>query len=123
VTVVETPDLVSFRASSATMSPLARWRSSGGLDTDAIRTQAAGRVSHDVAYRTTTTGIELARIPIPCRVIAMCNWGTDSDWPTPEPAHRINQIYLEPILFARPRPRPHHDPESGCDEIRSDDLE
>ena len=26
--------------------------------------------------------------------------GPDGWWPTPEPPHRINQIYLEPILFA-----------------------
>ena len=26
--------------------------------------------------------------------------GPDTWWPTPEPPHRINQIYLEPILFA-----------------------
>lgn len=56
---------------------------------------------HDVAYRTTTTGAELARIRIPCRRDrSVVNGGPDSDWPTPEPAHRINQIYLEPILFS-----------------------
>jgi hypothetical protein len=26
--------------------------------------------------------------------------GSDTWWPTPEPPHRINQIYLEPVLFA-----------------------
>jgi 2-polyprenyl-6-methoxyphenol hydroxylase-like FAD-dependent oxidoreductase len=35
--------------------------------------------------------------------------GPDCNWPTPEPPHRINQIYLEPILFehaaAQPRIR------------------
>jgi 2-polyprenyl-6-methoxyphenol hydroxylase-like FAD-dependent oxidoreductase len=55
---------------------------------------------HDVAYRTTTTGIELARIPIPCRRDRFtARGGPDTGWPTPEPPHRINQIYLEPILF------------------------
>src|SRR5690606_7803223 len=25
--------------------------------------------------------------------------GPDGWWPTPEPAHRVNQIYFEPVLF------------------------
>jgi 2-polyprenyl-6-methoxyphenol hydroxylase-like FAD-dependent oxidoreductase len=50
---------------------------------------------HDVAYRTTTTGIELARIRIPCRRDrGVVTGDPGSDWPTPEPPHRINQIYL-----------------------------
>jgi 2-polyprenyl-6-methoxyphenol hydroxylase-like FAD-dependent oxidoreductase len=64
---------------------------------------------NDVAYRLTTTGIELARIPIPCRADRYT--ATDSPdtwWPTPEPPHRINQIYLEPILFA------HAEAMAGC---------
>ena len=56
---------------------------------------------NDVAYRLTTTGTELARIPIPCRADRYtATDGPDTWWPTPEPPHRINQIYLEPILFA-----------------------
>ena len=27
-------------------------------------------------------------------------YGPDTSWPTPEPTHRINQIYFEPVLFA-----------------------
>lgn len=55
---------------------------------------------HDVAYRTSATGIELARIPIPGRAGRLRgDPGPDTDWPTIEPPHRINQIYLEPILF------------------------
>ena len=56
---------------------------------------------NDCAYRTTATGVELARIPIPSRDerFTAAN-GPDTWWPTPEPPHRINQIYLEPILFA-----------------------
>jgi 2-polyprenyl-6-methoxyphenol hydroxylase-like FAD-dependent oxidoreductase len=55
--------------------------------------------ANDVAFRTTTTGIEFARIPIPCRRdrYSVKN-GPDGWWPTPEPPHRINQIYLEPVL-------------------------
>src|SRR5262249_42496709 len=55
----------------------------------------------DVAFRTTATGIEMARIPIPCRAERYtAKGGPDTWWPTPEPPHRINQIYLEPVLFA-----------------------
>lgn len=54
---------------------------------------------HDVAYRTRTTGVELARIPIPGRSGRVRGMpGPDTEWPTMEPPHRINQIYLEPIL-------------------------
>ena len=65
---------------------------------------------HDISYRTTFTGQELTRIRIPCRRdrFAMSD-GPDCNWPTPEPPHRINQIFLEPILFehaaAQPRIR------------------
>ena len=56
---------------------------------------------NDVTFRTTATGIELSRIPIPCRAERYtAKGGPDTWWPTPEPPHRINQIYLEPILFA-----------------------
>ena len=55
---------------------------------------------NDVSYRTAFTGIELTRIPIPCRRDRYnATEGPDTNWPTPEPPHRINQIYLEPILF------------------------
>ncbi len=56
---------------------------------------------NDVAFRTAATGIELSRIPIPCRAERYtAKGGPDTWWPTPEPPHRINQIYLEPVLFA-----------------------
>ena len=62
---------------------------------------------HDVAYRTSFTGMELSRIPIPCRRDRYTETqGPDTGWPTPEPPHRINQIYLEPILFAHAASRP-----------------
>jgi 2-polyprenyl-6-methoxyphenol hydroxylase-like FAD-dependent oxidoreductase len=55
---------------------------------------------HDICFRTTMTGRELARIPIPCRRDRYrSTTGPDTGWPTPEPPHRINQIFLEPILF------------------------
>src|ERR1044072_372449 len=56
---------------------------------------------HDVSYRTTFTGEELTRIKIPCRGDRFtAKDGPDCNWPTPEPPHRINQIFVEPILFA-----------------------
>jgi 2-polyprenyl-6-methoxyphenol hydroxylase-like FAD-dependent oxidoreductase len=56
---------------------------------------------NDVAYRTAFLGREITRIPIPCRADRyIASEGPDTDWPTPEPPHRINQIYLEPVLFA-----------------------
>ena len=56
---------------------------------------------NDCSYRTTATGIELSRILIPCRRDRYtAASGPDTDWPTAEPPHRINQIYMEPVLFA-----------------------
>jgi 2-polyprenyl-6-methoxyphenol hydroxylase-like FAD-dependent oxidoreductase len=55
---------------------------------------------HDISYRTTFTGEELTRIEIPCRRDRFTQKdGPDCNWPTAEPPHRINQIFLEPILF------------------------
>ncbi|WP_349628093.1 FAD-dependent oxidoreductase [Bradyrhizobium lablabi] len=63
---------------------------------------------HDISYRTSFAGQELTRIRIPCRRDRFtATDGPDCNWPTPEPPHRINQIFLEPILFehalAQPR--------------------
>jgi 2-polyprenyl-6-methoxyphenol hydroxylase-like FAD-dependent oxidoreductase len=55
---------------------------------------------NDVAVRTTATGQVLTRIHIPCRRDRYSDRsGPDGNWPTPEPPHRVNQIFLEPILF------------------------
>jgi 2-polyprenyl-6-methoxyphenol hydroxylase-like FAD-dependent oxidoreductase len=62
---------------------------------------------NDGAYRITTTGTELARIPIPCRRDRYtATGGPDTWWPTPEPPHRINQLYMEPVLFEHARQMP-----------------
>jgi 2-polyprenyl-6-methoxyphenol hydroxylase-like FAD-dependent oxidoreductase len=62
---------------------------------------------HDISYRTTFTGQELTRIRIPCRRDRFTDTsGADCNWPTPEPPHRINQIFLEPILFAHAEAQP-----------------
>ncbi len=71
---------------------IARQVREGGLPAD---------FPNDCAYRTAVVGRELTRIPIPCRADRYtATEGPDTNWPTPEPPHRINQIYLEPILFA-----------------------
>jgi 2-polyprenyl-6-methoxyphenol hydroxylase-like FAD-dependent oxidoreductase len=62
---------------------------------------------HDISYRTTFTGDELTRIKIPCRRDRFTMQdGPDCNWPTAEPPHRINQIFLEPILFEHAASQP-----------------
>ncbi|ARQ00735.1 FAD-dependent oxidoreductase [Pseudorhodoplanes sinuspersici] len=62
---------------------------------------------NDASYRTTSTGIEMARIPIPARNERYtAKGGPDTWWPTAEPPHRINQIYLEPVLFEHAAAQP-----------------
>lgn len=63
---------------------------------------------NDCVYRTTVTGgHEITRIPIPARAERWTDFdGPDTWWPTAEPPHRINQIYLEPILFAHASAHP-----------------
>jgi 2-polyprenyl-6-methoxyphenol hydroxylase-like FAD-dependent oxidoreductase len=55
---------------------------------------------NDVVFRTSMTGMELTRIPIPNRKTRYTETqGPDTGWDTPEPPHRINQIFLEPLLL------------------------
>lgn len=62
---------------------------------------------NDVAFRTSVCGQELSRIPIPCRRDRYtATEGPDAWWPTPEPPHRINQLFLEPILLAHAAAQP-----------------
>lgn len=62
---------------------------------------------NDISYRTTSLGKELARIRIPARRDRYTSTdGPDTHWPTPEPPHRINQIFLEPILFTHAQAMP-----------------
>ena len=62
---------------------------------------------HDISYRTSFTGQELTRIRIPCRRDRFtATDAADGNWPTPEPPHRINQIFLEPILFEHAASQP-----------------
>lgn len=53
-----------------------------------------------IQYRTTLDGEEIYRIDLPSAHDVLAGVGKD-DWPTPEPQHRISQLYLEPILEKR----------------------
>lgn len=50
-----------------------------------------------IQYRTTLRGEELFRLDLPSSGEVLAGKGRE-EWPTPEPQHRISQIYLEPIL-------------------------
>ncbi len=53
----------------------------------------------DVVYLTQWMGHELTRYRLPASSMAKSATGSlDEGWPTPEPQHRICQLYLEPIL-------------------------
>ena len=55
---------------------------------------------HDVSYTTSLFGYELGRVKIPSRANRFNDAGyADGGWPTPEPPHRINQSFMEPVLF------------------------
>ena len=75
---------------------------------DEVRAEGLpGDYPHDVVLRTRATGAELMRIHIPCRRDRFTDAsGPDGGWPTPEPPHRINQIFLEPVLFRAATARP-----------------
>jgi 2-polyprenyl-6-methoxyphenol hydroxylase-like FAD-dependent oxidoreductase len=56
----------------------------------------------DVTYFTRYTGYELARLKGRTRREAIsAREGADSRWPTPEPLHRVQQMYIEAILKAQ----------------------
>ena len=93
----EPPEPKCNHVSARTMETLRRL----GLATTVRSAGLPPDYAHDISYRTTFTGDELCRIPIPCRRDRFTDRrGVDCGWPTPEPPHRINQIFLEPILFA-----------------------
>jgi 2-polyprenyl-6-methoxyphenol hydroxylase-like FAD-dependent oxidoreductase len=57
--------------------------------------------AHDVVYATRFNGYELGRVRIPAAQDRFNDAGyADGSWPTPEPPHRINQIYLEPQMWS-----------------------
>ncbi|MFC4137577.1 MULTISPECIES: FAD-dependent oxidoreductase [unclassified Microbacterium] len=92
---LEPPNVKCNHVASRTMESLRRL----GI---AAEVRAAGLPSdypQDVAFRTALTGREFARIAIPASGQRYTSHtGPDTSWNTPEPPHRINQTFLEPIL-------------------------
>jgi 2-polyprenyl-6-methoxyphenol hydroxylase-like FAD-dependent oxidoreductase len=63
--------------------------------------------STDVASAISVTGMELSRLKIPSRNGRKARvQSEDFWWPTPEPSHRINQLFFEPILFRHAAEQP-----------------
>ncbi|MFE5111353.1 FAD-dependent monooxygenase [Streptomyces sp. NPDC056663] len=50
-----------------------------------------------IQYRTNLVGEEIFRIDLPSAGEVLTGLGKEH-WPTPEPQHRISQLYLEPVL-------------------------
>jgi 2-polyprenyl-6-methoxyphenol hydroxylase-like FAD-dependent oxidoreductase len=70
-----------------------------GVASDVRRAGLPPDFPHAVAFRMAFTGTEFGRIHIPCARDRLSDkTGPDGNWLTPEPAHRVNQIYLEPVL-------------------------
>jgi 2-polyprenyl-6-methoxyphenol hydroxylase-like FAD-dependent oxidoreductase len=62
---------------------------------------------NDVSCCVSATGAELSRIKLPSRAGRMRGEkGDDGWWPTAEFPHRINQLFLEPLLFAHAAAQP-----------------
>ncbi|MEM5428772.1 FAD-dependent oxidoreductase [Cupriavidus oxalaticus] len=63
--------------------------------------------STNVSSRTAVTGIELSCLKLPSRNgRKACVPSPDSGWPTPEPSHRCNQLFFEPIIFEHAAQQP-----------------
>jgi 2-polyprenyl-6-methoxyphenol hydroxylase-like FAD-dependent oxidoreductase len=58
-----------------------------------------------VQYRTSLRGEEIFRLDLPSAAEVLAGVGKDS-WPTPEPQHRISQLFLEPVLERHARGLP-----------------
>ena len=72
-----------------------------GVATKLLEVGLPADYPNDVVSRTTMTGIELSRITIPSRADRYtAAEGVGNRWPTPEPPHRVNQSYFEPVLSA-----------------------
>jgi len=92
----EPPSVKCNHVSARTMEILRRL----GISEVMRNTGLPADYPNDVAYRTRFVGEEISRIPIPARQDRYtATGGPDTWWPTAEPPHRINQIFLEPVLF------------------------
>jgi 2-polyprenyl-6-methoxyphenol hydroxylase-like FAD-dependent oxidoreductase len=109
VTVAETRaagELPSVKCNQVSARSMEIFRRLGVAD-ELRNTGLPADYRNDVVSCTTVTGIELSRILIPARAERFGPArGPDTGWPTPEHPHRINQTYMEPVLFARARQSP-----------------
>ena len=97
------PSVKCNHVSSRTMETLRRL----GLSREVRAVGLPHDYPNDIVFRTRMTGKELARIPIPSRRERYRDRsGPDGWWPTPEPPHRVNQIFFEPIFFAHAAEHP-----------------
>jgi 2-polyprenyl-6-methoxyphenol hydroxylase-like FAD-dependent oxidoreductase len=76
-----------------------------GVADDVRRAGLPSDYPTSIQYRTTLRGTELFRLPFPSSAEVLSGAGR-ADWPTPEPQHRISQLYLEPILEQHARRTP-----------------
>jgi 2-polyprenyl-6-methoxyphenol hydroxylase-like FAD-dependent oxidoreductase len=90
------PNVKCNHVSARTMEALRRF----GLADEVRSAGLPADHAQDVAFATALTGREFARIPIPSASQRRAGTGSgpDTAWATPEPPHRVNQRYLEPIL-------------------------
>ncbi|SDL93474.1 FAD-dependent monooxygenase [Nonomuraea jiangxiensis] len=93
---LDPPNVKCNHVAARTMEALRRF----GL---ADRVRSAGLPSdhpQDVVFLTSVTGTEFGRIPIPSAAARRdgTGKGPDTTWAVAEPAHRVNQRFLEPIL-------------------------
>ncbi|WP_223189474.1 FAD-dependent monooxygenase [Nonomuraea terrae] len=93
---LDPPNVKCNHVSARTMEAFRRF----GL---ADKVRSAGLPSdhpQDIAFRTSVTGVEFGRIPIPSASARRDGTGVgpDTAWAAAELAHRVNQQYLEPIL-------------------------
>jgi len=101
---MQPPNVKSNHISSRTME---RFRQLG-LAQKVRSAGLPGDYPNDISFRTRMTGIEFGRIPIPSRDQRYTSKiGPDTSWATPEPAHRINQTFLEPVLLEHVAALPH----------------
>src|SRR3984957_7023468 len=85
----EPPNVKCNNVSSRSMEVFRRPGVARGLRTPGLPAD----YPNDCPYRTTTTGIELSRIPIPCRRDRYtATGGPATGWPTAAPPHHVNQI-------------------------------
>jgi len=78
-----------------------------GVATELRKSGLPADYPNDVVSCTTVTGIELSRVSIPSRDERFdAPVGPDTGWPTPEPPHRINQLFFEPILLEHAKAEP-----------------